>query len=471
MQVFLFIICIILVSIVAWFFGRTHASRKHSQICEDLTKQISDLRVSESATNATLKQALEDKSRIQKLFEDTSKLLQETSNSKVKAETEVEEIKKQLQNEKELLSEAESKLKNVFTALAGETLSKNTDDFLKLAKQSFETILAEAKGDISKKEEAVKNLVDPVSKSLEKFSEEIRKIELSRAEAYTKLETQIQNLASNELVLQQETRNLVNALRTPRITGKWGQIVLHRVVELSGMTEHIDFNQEVSTTDDEGAHKRPDMIVHLPNDRKVVVDAKASFNKYQDAINAETKESRDQLMSEHATNLKNHVDGLESKNYWKEFNSLEFVIMFIPGESFFSAALEQNPDLLEYAMMKKVIIATPTTLLALLRAISYGWNQEKLAKNALEISKIGSQIYDRLSTLADNFTKIGNSLKTVTSHFNATIGTLEGSVLPSARKIKELGVSTTKDIGEIQLCEAEVREISKQELLSREDRQ
>lgn len=465
MVVYIALLCGLLACIAAWFISKSRVSHYYNPVVDELKKQLNDKAISEAKLQTSLDQVQMDRDKYLNQYEEVNSKLQVTINEKVKYETEIEQIKSQLQSEKELLSEAENKLKDTFKALAGDTLSKSTEDFLKLAKQSFDTILTDAKGEMSKKEEAVKKLVDPVSTTLEKLLGEVNQIEMNRIRAYTELEGQIKTLSNNEQVLLKETQNLVNALRTPRITGAWGQMVLQRVVELAGLTEHVDYDQEVSITNEDDKRLRPDMIVHLPNEREVVVDAKASFNNYQDAVNAQTKEQRDSFMKIHAKSLRNHVNELVSKNYWKEFKSLEFVIMFIPGESFLSSAIEYDQDLLDYSMQKRVIIATPTTLLALLKAISYGWSQEKLAQNAVEISNLGRQLYERLCILADNFSKIGDGLKKTTNSYNATIGTLEGNLLPAARRFKSLGITTVKELQEIQITEGEVREITKPELL------
>mgnify|MGYP001179675052 FL=1 len=465
MDVLIALLFSLLACVAVWLISKSSLTRQYSTKIDDLNKLLNEKAISEAKLQTSLEQENSEKERYQNKYEETDSKLQEALKDKVRYETEIDQIKLQLQSEKELLRDAENKLKDAFKALAGDTLSKSTEDFLKLAKQSFEAILSDAKGEMSKKEEAVKKLVEPVSTTLEKLLGEVNQIEKNRIRAYTELEGQIKTLSSNEQDLLKETQNLVNALRTPRITGAWGQMVLQRVVELAGLTEHVDYDQEVSITNEDDKRLRPDMIVHLPNAREVVVDAKASFNNYQDAVNAQTREERDSFMKIHAKSLRNHVNGLVGKNYWKEFKSLEFVIMFIPGESFLSSALEYDQELLDYAMQQRVIIATPTTLLALLKAISYGWSQEKLAQNAVEISSLGRQLYERLCTLAENFSKIGDGLKKTTNSYNATIGTLEGNLLPAARRFKSLGITTVKELQEIQISEGEVREITKPELL------
>lgn len=471
MDVLISLLCGLLACIAVWFISKSRVSHYYTDVVDDLKKQLNDKAISEAKLQTSLDQVQIDKDRYFNQYEEANLKLQDTINEKVKYETEIEQIKSQLQSEKDLLSEAENKLKDTFKALAGDTLSKSTEEFLKLAKQSFETMLSDAKGDLSKKEEAVKKLVEPVSTSLEKLLSEVNQLEKSRIKAYTELEGQIKTLTTNEQVLLKETQNLVNALRTPRITGAWGQMVLQRVVELAGLTEHVDYDQEVSITNADEKRLRPDMIVHLPNSREVVVDAKASFNNYQDAVNAKSKEERDSFMKIHAKSLRTHVTGLVSKNYWKEFKSLEFVIMFIPGESFLSSALEYDQELLDYAMRQRVILATPTTLLALLKAISYGWSQEKLAQNAVEISNLGRLLYERLCTLAENFSKIGDGLRKTTNSYNTTIGTLEGNLLPAARRFKGLGITSVKELQEIQIIDGDVRDIAKPELLSKDEQQ
>jgi len=392
---------------------------------------------------------VELRAQVEKAGEDFEKLrttLDDEREAKVRAETELKETTQRLAEEKKLLEDARNKLSDAFKALSDDALKSNNEAFLTLAKKSLETVLAEAKGDLGQRQEAIQGLVKPLSETLKQYEEHVRALETSREKAYTSLEEQIKGLSATHQQLQKETGSLATALRTPQVRGRWGEMTLRRAVELAGMSEHCDFTEQAGVATEEG-RLIPDLIVQLPAGRQIVVDAKAPLDAYLDAVSAETGEQRDELMKRHARQLRTRMNDLAGKAYWQQFETApELVVMFIPGESFFAAAVDSDRGLIEDGMKKSVVIATPTTLLALLHAIAYGWRQEQIAQNAQRISELGKDLYERMRVLADHLKDIGRELEKATASYNKAVGSMEARVLPAARRFKELGAVSGNDI-------------------------
>lgn len=408
----------------------------------------------------TEKELAGEKADLERILADQRNLLE----SRARLESALESERKTSNEKIELLTKsgdrAATELQNAFKALAADALKTNNSTFLQIAQETLKRFQSQAEGDLEARQKAVSDLVTPVRESLSKVDAQIQQMEIARGEAYGDLKSQVQSLIVTQKELQSQTGNLVRALRTPNVRGRWGEIQLRRVVEIAGMLPYCDFAEQETITSEAGRF-RPDLVVKLPGGKNVVVDAKTPLQAFLDAFETTDEDTRRARLADHARQVRDHINTLSGKKYWEQFESTpEFVVMFLPGETFFSNALEQDTGLIEHGVLNRVIPASPTTLIALLKAINYGWNQEKLARNAQQISDLGKELHERLRKLAGHITGVGTNLDRAVEAYNQAVGSLENRVLVSARKFAELGASVAEDIPDLEPIETTARALS-----------
>ena len=352
---------------------------------------------------------------------------------------------------------ANALLTQAFSELSNRSLKDNSENFLRLAKEHLGAHNEKAKAELTEREKAIESLVKPIRDALDSSKKQIGELENSRREAYGDITAQLKAMQTSQQMLSQETQTLVNALRRPEVRGRWGEITLKRLVELAGMVEHCDFEEQVHTAGEDQVI-RPDLVVHLPDGGELVVDVKTPLDAYLAAIEAKDDAQRKLGLERHAKNVRAHIRMLAGKAYWNQFEqSPEFVILFIPGDQFLSAALNEEPDLIEYALSHHIMLATPTSLVALLKAVAYSWRQVALADNAKEIRRLAEDLYTRIGTFVSHMNQVGRQLGRSVENYNKAVGSLERSVLPGARKFTELGVHEKKDIDKLTSVEVEPR--------------
>ncbi|MBI3546212.1 MAG: DNA recombination protein RmuC [Gammaproteobacteria bacterium] len=371
----------------------------------------------------------------------------------------ITELSVTLELERKAAQEKLAGLEQTFSALSSRALKENNQTFLQLAQESLKQFHVQAKNDLELKEKAVENLIKPVREALDKTEQQIRLMEHERKEAYGSLTKHLETMNQTQLLLQGETRNLVQALRRPEVRGQWGELTLKRLAELAGMVEYCDFYEQENTNTEDG-RLRPDMIVRMPGGREIVVDVKTPLDAYLSAVEAGDDETRNKHLEHHARKVRERVRELSTKAYWTQFKKApDFVVLFIPGDQFLSAALDRDRGLLEEALRQKVILTTPTSFVALLRAVAYGWRQESLAENADRIRDVGEELYNRLSTFSEHLMKMGRSLNGTVADYNKAVGSFEAKLLPGARKFAEMGVGGDKVLEVPERIEKAVRDI------------
>ncbi|HEY8551215.1 MAG TPA: DNA recombination protein RmuC [Vicinamibacterales bacterium] len=427
---------------LAWALGRARAAAAVAR-GDELRARITAL----EAQEASLRTALAD-----------------SEKARVAAEARAAEAARQIEEERQILNDARTKLSDAFKALAAEALSGSARDFLQLAEEKFKTLRDEAAGDLESRRQAIQTLVGPLHQALEAYQREAREIENRRQRELGSVGEQLRDIAAAHQALRLETSRLVLALRTPHVRGRWGEVALRRIAELAGMSSFCDFVEQEGVVT-EGGRLRPDVIVRMPSNRVVVVDAKVPLVAYLEAVEAADDTARAQALDRHLAQVKQHVQKLAARGYATEIEqTAEFVVLFIPNDSFLAAAAERDAGLVEWALAQRVVLATPATLFALLRAIEYGWRQERVAEHAQKISEVGRELSERMAVLVDHLSKMGGSIGKTVEAYNQAVGSLESRVLPTARKLEQLGAGSRKPIESLEPIEQAVRELIPQQL-------
>jgi DNA recombination protein RmuC len=394
-----------------------------------------------------------------------SQLVAELAATRARLEAELAAERRASSEKLTLLKDAEEKLRDAFSALSSDALRKNNQSFLDLAKTSLAEFQQTARMDLDGRQKAIEDLVQPLKDSLTKVDGKLQEVEKNRVGTASALTEQLRSLHQAQHSLQVETGRLVQALRSPNVRGQWGELQLRRVVEAAGMLEYCDFDLKESV-DADGTRLTPDMIVRLPGGRNVVVDAKAPSSAYLDAMETDDEAVRNGKLRDHARQVRDHVVRLGNKTYWQHFQPApDLVIMFVPGETLLSVALQRDPALLEFSLGRGVMLASPLTLMALLRAVAFGWQQEKVARNAHEISDLGRQLYDRIRVMAEHFEEVARGLTRSVEAYNKAVGSLESRVLVTARRLKEKGISAPEELPELEVIDQTARSLGAPELV------
>ena len=429
---------------------------------EQLNAQIPDLKEKIVLKDRLLEEAAQRESHLRSSFSQVeTQLADERKANEERLATALKNAAEKLQ----ILEEARAKLLDAFKALSSDALQLNSKAFFDLAKSHLDKVQETSKGELEKRHQAIEQVLKPVQESIQKMDGKIFELEKAREGAYAQLKEQVRNLQETQVALRDETSNLVQALRFPQVRGAWGEMQLKRVVELSGMLDHCDFFTQSTVRTSDGL-LRPDLVVKLPGNKQVVVDAKVSLSAYLEGVEAQDDAQRQACLERHARQIRNHIHELSRKAYFEQFDPApEFVVLFLPGEVFFSAALQQDPGLIEVGVGKNVILATPTTLIALLRAVAYGWRQENLAQSAMKISALGKALYKSLGAFGEHLTRMGKNLGLAVDSYNSAVGSLERNVLPKARRFEQYGVQTSQRVDELQPVEQTLRRPQAEELL------
>ena len=438
--------------ILLWIIARLAAQKEILRQTEEI-KLSHSVRVSELEGRARYAEGQMDQLR-QQLKQAESEItglrksLDDERVQAVESQARLAETARSFERQREVIEVMKTEMTDTFRSQAATALESSNRSFLELASENLGKILEQTKGKLGEHQAGMEGTIRPLQETLKRYEEQLREMEKARAEQSWNLSRQIQELSEMNEALQRETSSLSTALRKPQVSGSWGQMSLRRAAELAGMAPWCDFYEQVSV-DTESGKLRPDMVVRLPNGRSIVIDAKAPVDAFLSALQAPSEEERKKAFAGYVTAVRGHMNGLGSKAYWDQFeDSPELVVMYLPGETFFSAALENDPNLIEDGSLKKVILATPTTLIALLKAVAYGWQQEQMASGAREINRLGRELYERFSVVAEHFARAGANLTKAVEAHNDAVRSIETRLMPSFRRFRDLGVSTSRELPE-----------------------
>jgi DNA recombination protein RmuC len=438
--------------ILLWIIARLAAQKEILRQAEEI-KLSHSVRVSEMEGRARYAEGQMDQLR-QQLKQAESEItglrksLDDERVQVAESQARLAETARSFERQREVIEVMKTEMTDTFRSQAATALESSNRSFLELASENLGKILEQTKGKLGEHQAGLEGTIRPLQETLKRYEEQLREMEKARTEQSWNLSRQIKELSEMNEALQRETSSLSTALRKPQVSGSWGQMSLRRAAELAGMAPWCDFYEQVSV-DTESGKLRPDMVVRLPNGRSIVIDAKAPVDAFLSALQAPSEEERKKAFAGYVTAVRGHMNGLGSKAYWDQFeDSPELVVMYLPGETFFSAALENDPNLIEDGSLKKVILATPTTLIALLKAVAYGWQQEQMASGAREINRLGRELYERFSVVAEHFSRAGANLTKAVEAHNDAVRSIETRLMPSFRRFRDLGVSTSRELPE-----------------------